>query len=192
MSQLKVHHPAVVPASAPATSRLLPVLLLLFIGSGCAALIYEVVWLQMLQAHHRLDRLVARCTARDVHGGDVPRQSVISAVGIPTLPSVGRLRRAGTWHRGHRASHPVRPAIPRRGLLDLRPRHHTELRDALRPQRRLLVATDFADGGDTAGHCAVGRNDAGRRFVARFLLRGQHCRSGVRLPPRRFLPAPRP
>lgn len=34
--------------TAPAVSRLLPVLLLLFIGSGCAALVYEVVWLQML------------------------------------------------------------------------------------------------------------------------------------------------
>ena len=31
------------------TSRLLPVLLLLFVGSGCAALIYEIVWFQMLQ-----------------------------------------------------------------------------------------------------------------------------------------------
>ncbi len=34
------------------TARLrpyLPVLLLLFVGSGCAALIYEVVWLQLLQ-----------------------------------------------------------------------------------------------------------------------------------------------
>ena len=31
------------------TARFLPVLLLLFVGSGCAALIYEVVWLQLLQ-----------------------------------------------------------------------------------------------------------------------------------------------
>ena len=31
------------------SSRLLPVLLLLFIGSGCAALIYEVVWFQLLE-----------------------------------------------------------------------------------------------------------------------------------------------
>ncbi len=30
-------------------SQFLPVLVLLFVGSGCAALIYEVVWLQMLQ-----------------------------------------------------------------------------------------------------------------------------------------------
>src|SRR5437879_1440689 len=29
--------------------RYLPLLLLLFFGSGCAALIYEIVWLQMLQ-----------------------------------------------------------------------------------------------------------------------------------------------
>ena len=31
------------------SSRLLPILLILFFGSGCAALIYEVVWYQMLQ-----------------------------------------------------------------------------------------------------------------------------------------------
>ena len=32
-----------------APRRSLPVLLILFFGSGCAALIYEVVWLQLLQ-----------------------------------------------------------------------------------------------------------------------------------------------
>ena len=38
------------PSSNAAVTRpFLPVLLLLFIGSGCAALIYEIVWLQMLQ-----------------------------------------------------------------------------------------------------------------------------------------------
>lgn len=34
---------------APSQAGFLPVLILLFIGSGCAALIYEVVWFQMLQ-----------------------------------------------------------------------------------------------------------------------------------------------
>lgn len=34
---------------APASPRFLPLLLGLFFGSGCAALIYEVVWLQLLQ-----------------------------------------------------------------------------------------------------------------------------------------------
>ena len=36
------------PGSA-AKNRLLPFMLLLFVGSGCAALIYEIVWLQLLQ-----------------------------------------------------------------------------------------------------------------------------------------------
>ena len=35
--------------SPPASQRFLPLLTLLFIGSGCSALIYEVVWLQSLQ-----------------------------------------------------------------------------------------------------------------------------------------------
>lgn len=35
--------------SSPSVARHLPLLLLLFIGSGCAALIYEIVWFQLLQ-----------------------------------------------------------------------------------------------------------------------------------------------
>ena len=37
------------PTGPAAPRRFLPVLLVLFVGSGCAALIYEVVWLQLLQ-----------------------------------------------------------------------------------------------------------------------------------------------
>src|SRR5471030_182389 len=37
------------PAAMPATHRYLPLLLVLFVGSGCAALIYEIVWFEMLQ-----------------------------------------------------------------------------------------------------------------------------------------------
>src|SRR5437868_3132589 len=33
----------------PAPRRHLPLLLLLFVGSGCSALIYEIVWFQLLQ-----------------------------------------------------------------------------------------------------------------------------------------------
>jgi spermidine synthase len=43
-----VSSPATLPAVSPAP-RFLPVLVLLFLGSGCAALIYEVVWFQLLQ-----------------------------------------------------------------------------------------------------------------------------------------------
>src|SRR5215216_4943990 len=35
--------------SLPPTQRFLPLLLLLFVGSGCAALIYEIVWFQLIQ-----------------------------------------------------------------------------------------------------------------------------------------------
>ena len=37
------------PTGPTAQRRFLPVLLVLFVGSGCAALIYEIVWLQLLQ-----------------------------------------------------------------------------------------------------------------------------------------------
>jgi spermidine synthase len=38
-----------VPLAFPARQRFLPLLLLLFVGSGCAALIYEIVWFQLIQ-----------------------------------------------------------------------------------------------------------------------------------------------
>ncbi|MGH9888772.1 MAG: fused MFS/spermidine synthase, partial [bacterium] len=37
------------PLTLPPTQRFLPILLLLFVGSGCAALIYEIVWFQLIQ-----------------------------------------------------------------------------------------------------------------------------------------------
>ena len=40
---------AIETADAQSTEQWLPVLLLLFVGSGCAALIYEIVWFQMLE-----------------------------------------------------------------------------------------------------------------------------------------------
>src|SRR5262245_27464327 len=37
------------PSTLPESRPLLPLLLVLFVGSGCSALIYEIVWLQLLQ-----------------------------------------------------------------------------------------------------------------------------------------------
>jgi spermidine synthase len=37
------------PSNPPASRRYLPLLIVLFVGSGCAALIYEIVWFQLLQ-----------------------------------------------------------------------------------------------------------------------------------------------
>jgi spermidine synthase len=41
--------PSPTSAAVPASQRYLPLLLILFVGSGCAALIYEIVWFEMLQ-----------------------------------------------------------------------------------------------------------------------------------------------
>jgi spermidine synthase len=42
-------HDRTPPTGPAAPRRFLPALLVLFVGSGCAALIYEIVWLQLLQ-----------------------------------------------------------------------------------------------------------------------------------------------
>src|ERR1700748_3326856 len=41
--------PALAPPDISTTRRFLPLLLVLFFGSGCSALIYEIVWFQLLQ-----------------------------------------------------------------------------------------------------------------------------------------------
>ena len=40
---------ATIPGTSPATGDFTPALLLLFVGSGCSALIYEIVWFHILQ-----------------------------------------------------------------------------------------------------------------------------------------------
>src|SRR5262252_3157876 len=42
-------HDSAESTDVPPTPRILPLVLLLFVGSGCAALIYEIVWFQLLQ-----------------------------------------------------------------------------------------------------------------------------------------------
>src|SRR4051794_29988268 len=42
-------HSLNVPLTLPPTHRFLSLLLVLFVGSGCAALIYEIVWFQLIQ-----------------------------------------------------------------------------------------------------------------------------------------------
>src|ERR1019366_9442616 len=47
---INIRHMSQPTQAAPAdASRYLPLLLLLFAGSGCSALIYEIVWYQLLQ-----------------------------------------------------------------------------------------------------------------------------------------------
>src|SRR2546422_6717007 len=49
MREISVNETTDQAANALASGRYLPLLLVLFIGSGCSALIYEIVWSQLLE-----------------------------------------------------------------------------------------------------------------------------------------------
>src|SRR5438876_1347642 len=49
MREIGVRETAEDEPAVRASRRVLPLLLLLFLGSGCAALIYEIVWFQLLE-----------------------------------------------------------------------------------------------------------------------------------------------
>ena len=141
--------------------RYLPALLLLFIGSGCAALIYEIVWFQLLQlvigssavslgvllgtfmggmclGSLFLPRVIVqhasiRCASTRGSSWASARSGLLVLFGMPLVGGVYTAW-AGVGHDRH-------PAARRRG-------------------RHLPAAADDADGRDAAGDVALGRSDA--------------------------------
>ena len=74
--------------------RALPLLLFLFVGSGCAALIYEIVWFQLLQF---MIGLLAISLGRPF--GYVYRRHVLGSLVLPYwISSVRGIRFAFTRH----------------------------------------------------------------------------------------------
>src|SRR2546422_5724321 len=49
MREISVNEVATPETAAVTSARILPLLLIMFVGSGCAALIYEIVWFQLLE-----------------------------------------------------------------------------------------------------------------------------------------------
>src|SRR5262245_25251826 len=49
MREMSIHEVTTHETAALTSGRVLPLLLIMFVGSGCAALIYEVVWFQLLE-----------------------------------------------------------------------------------------------------------------------------------------------
>src|SRR5215467_7769090 len=49
MREMSLNDIAVAEAPPVTTGRFLPLLLIMFVGSGCSALIYEIVWFQLLE-----------------------------------------------------------------------------------------------------------------------------------------------
>src|ERR1051325_7283018 len=71
--------------SPTATSRYFPALLVLFLGSGCAALIYEIVWYHMLQLNIGSTAISLGVLLATYMGG-----LCIGSAGLPRVPSAGR------------------------------------------------------------------------------------------------------
>ena len=180
------------PTGPAAPRRFLPVLLVLFVGSGCAALIYEVVWLQLLQLVIGSTAVSLGVLLGTFMGGMCAGQPAAAAPRLgPAAPPAG-LRPARAGHRRHRARGAVRHAVCRTGVRALRrprPAGHPAARGR---GRGVPAAAHAADGRDAAGDRALGRDRPRGGVVAGLLLRRQHRRGRVRLPAGRLLPAARP
>ena len=144
--------------------RFLPALLLLFVGSGCAALIYEIVWFQLLQL---------------VIGSSAISLGVLlgTFMGGMCLGSLLLSRLISARQHPLRVYAVLELGIGVLGLLilfgDAARRRHLHRVGAARGSsasclrgvvgRHLPAAADDADGRDAAGDLALGEGDAGRR-----------------------------
>ena len=156
--------------------RVLPALLLLFVGSGCAALIYEIVWFQLLQL---------------VIGSSAVSLGVLlgTFMGGMCLGSLFLARAISARHHPLRVYAYLELGIAVCGIFLLfgmpllggvyfavgrlgRDRHPA----ARRGGEHLPAAADAAHGRDAAGDVALGRVHARRGLVAGLLLRRQHRR----------------
>ena len=179
------------PLALPPTQRFLPALLLLFVGSGCAALIYEIVWFQLIELVIGSSAISLGVLLGTFMGGMclgsllLPRfvspeqhplrvyAALEAAIGAAWPDRSGRRPAGGKHLHGDAGPGPGRHSVARRAL------------------RRLPASSDAADGRDAAGDRAMGRSDADGRVLARVLLRKQHRRRGLRLSFCRLLPAAR-
>ena len=171
--------------------RFLPRLLLLFVGSGCAALIYEVVWFQLLELVIGSSAVSMGVLLGTFMGGMCLGSLLLPRVLSGRRASAARLRGLELGIGVFGLLRALRHAARRRRLHGVG-RHRRRRHPAPRRRRRHLpAAADAADGRDAAGDRALGRGDAARRGLARILLRRQHRGRGRRQPARRLLPAAR-
>ena len=158
--------------------RRLPILLL-FVGSGLAALIYEIVWFQMLQL---------------VVGSSTVSMGVLLGTFMGGMCVGSLCLRASVSPRWHplRVYAVLEAAIGMYGPAAARA-HSARSDGCTRPGRAtarlgfilrglgrgcLSAAADARHGRDAARHRAMGREHATRHVVARAVLRRQHRRGG--------------
>jgi hypothetical protein len=168
--------------------RFLPALLLLFVGSGCAALIYEIVWFQLLQLVIGSSAISLAVLLGTFMGGMclgslwLPRavssrhhplrvyallELGVGACGLALLaamPLVGRVYFAAGGSGG--TGFLVRPCLG-----------------------GVPAAADHSDGRDAASGVALDRDHAGGCVVAGMVLRREHRRRRLRVPRGGLLPS---
>ena len=165
---------AVTTTDAHSTDQWLPVLLLLFVGSGCAALDLRNRLVPDAGAVRRLFVRVDRRAAGHVHGRHVPRQLPAAAIHLAgTSPAEG-LRVPRNRDRRHRPAAALRAAAGRSRVHGVGRLRCDRVPAAWPGGEHLPAAADAGDGRDAAGGRALGADHAVRRVVARLLLRGQH------------------
>ena len=142
--------------------RFLPALFLLFVGSGCAALIYEIVWFQLLQLVIGSSSISLGILLGTFMGGMCLGSLLLPRMISRAAASAARLRGARARHRRPRPADPGRDAAGRRHLHRVGRRGHVRHRLPRGRRRHLPAAADDADGRDAAGDLALGQGDAGR------------------------------
>ena len=109
--------PGAQAASSPVENRFLPALVLLFIGSGCAALIYEIVWFQLLSLIVGSSAVSLGVLLGTFMGGMCIGSLFLSTLHLAPPASAARLRDARGGDCGLRPARPLGPAVRRRVVL---------------------------------------------------------------------------
>ena len=176
--------------AAPAdATRYLPLLLVLFAGSGCSALIYETVWYQLLQLAIGSTAVSLGFLLATFMGGLCIGSRVVPAPAPGRAASAAHLCLPGTRHRRLRAAGASAAAAGEHGLHRRRRTRHAGLPAARISLRHLPAAADDSDGRIASRHRPLVEIHAQRRLLVRPALRRQHRGRGLRLPARRILPA---
>ena len=169
-------------------SRHLPLLLLLFAGSGCSALIYETVWYQLLQLAIGSTSVSLGFLLATFMGG-LCIGSLAAAAEVHRAASAAGLRVPGIGHRRKRDAGAFAAAAGQFGLRRRRGARHAGHAAARFYRSGVPVAAHDSDGRVAPRDCTVAEIDAERSLVVRTALRRQHCRRGLRMPAGRILPA---
>ena len=168
--------------------RFLPFLILLFAASGSAALIYEIVWFQML-------RLVIGSSAISlaVLLGTFMGGMCLGCLALPRLVSerrhplrvyafieltIGIIGLAVLWCMPHVDQ--IYVAIARGGSFGIVLR-------APASAPMCAASSHCADGRHSPGHCPLDQSDATGHFLVGVFLWRKHCGRRVRLPAGRLL-----